>query len=147
MGAGYLQGRPYPSYNTDITPRTDPDSSARMEQALTSLDARPLDTDEWGSVTAHTLPGFSRLKTAAGMVNVVEALPGVGGYHRVMENADLLDVSSEMSVWVASMEDVIRSKEAVGALITRRPPYNRMMDGVHILMCKETLAARKKQAV
>ena len=25
MGAGYVQGAPYPSYNTDVTPKTDPD--------------------------------------------------------------------------------------------------------------------------
>ena len=28
--------------------------------------------------------------TVVGMVNVVDALPGVGGYDEVMENADLL---------------------------------------------------------
>ncbi len=78
MGAGYLQGAPYPSYNTDITPRADPDNIARMEQALAGLQARPLDSDEWGPVAEPTLPGFRRLLTSAGMVNVVDALPGCG---------------------------------------------------------------------
>ena len=140
MGAGYLQGAPYPSYNTDITPRTDPGNIARMEQALAWLHARPLDRDEWGPVAEPTLPGFSRLKTAAGMVNVVDALPGVGGYDQVMESADLLDVSEDLSVWVAALEDVIRNKEAMTDM-TERPRHSRTMDSLHVLMGKETLAA------
>ena len=34
MGAGYLQGAPYPSYNTDITPRMDRGNIARLERVL-----------------------------------------------------------------------------------------------------------------
>ena len=146
MGAGYLRGAPYPSYNIDFTPRMVPGNIARIEQVLALLEARPLDCDEWGPVEQHTLPGFRRLMTAVGMVNVVDALPGVGGYDEVMENADLLDVADGLSVPVASLEDVIRSKEAVGALLVGTPPYSRMMDGVHVLMCKEVLALRKKYA-
>ena len=144
MGAGYLQGVPYPSYNTDITPRTDPGNLARMAQTLALLHARPLDRDEWGPVAAHTLPGFRRFMTEAGMVNVVDALPGVGDYDQVATNSDALDVAEGLSVSVAALEDVIRSKETVGDLIAGEMPYGRMMDGVHVLMCKETLAARKK---
>ena len=51
-----------------------------------------------------------------------------------------------LSVLVASLEDVIRSKEAVGALLVGTPPYSRMMDGVHVLMGKEVLALKKKYA-
>ena len=145
MGAGYLQGAPYPSYNTDITPRTDPANIARIEQALVGLYARPLDRDEWGPVAEPTLPGFRRLLTVAGMVNVVNALPGVGGYDQVMENADLLDVSDDLSVWVAALEDVVRNKEAMSNM-TERPRHSHTMDSLHVLMGKETLAAKKKQA-
>ncbi len=145
MGAGYLQGAPYPSYNTDITPRTDPANIARIEQALVGLHARPLDRDEWGPVAEPTLPGFRRLLTVAGMVNVVNALPGVGGYDQVMENADLLDVSDDLSVWVAALEDVVRNKEAMSNM-TERPRHSHTMDSLHVLMGKETLAAKKKQA-
>ena len=120
---------------------------AKMEQALAGLQAPPLDRDEWGPVAEHTLPGFRRLATAAGMVNVVDALPGVGGYDQVMENADLLNVSKrDVRVGGDRHRDQPHRKEAVGALIVGRPPYSRMMDGLHVLMCKETLAARKKQA-
>ena len=144
MGAGYLQGAPYPSYNTDITPRMDRGNIARLERVLALLEAGPLETDEWGPVTEHTLPGFRRLMTSAGMVNVVDALPGVGGYEQIMDHAGCFEVADGLSVAVASLEDVICSKQAVGALIVGTPPYSRMVDGVHVLMCNETLALRKK---
>ena len=144
MGAGYLRGVPYPNYNTDITPRTDPGNIARLERALGVLEGRPLERDEWGPVAQHTLPGFRRLLTSAGMVNVVAAVPGVGDYEQVIEKADFFDVAEGLSVPVASLKDVIRSKEAVGALVVGTPPYSRMMDGVHVLMGEETLTLRKK---
>ncbi|MDE0232117.1 MAG: hypothetical protein OXI56_09315 [bacterium] len=144
MGAGYLRGAPYPSYNTDVTPSMESDNLARVEEVLEVLEARPLERDEWGPVEEHALSGYRRLMTSAGMVNVVDALPGVGGYERVVAKADFWEVADGLSVWVAAMEDVICSKEAVGELIVGTPPYGRMMDGVHVLMCKETLALRKK---
>lgn len=142
MGAGYLQGAPYPSYNIDITPSPDPGNAARLDRALAALDAKPLKRDEWGPVEKHSLPGFRRLMTAAGMVNVVDALPGTGGYAEVIETSDLLEIAEGLAVAVASLEVVIRSKEAVGAMIVGEPPYSRMMDRVHVRMCKETLAAK-----
>ena len=71
--------------------------------------------------------------------------PGVGVYDQVMETADQLDVSEDLSVWVAALEDVIRNKEAMSDM-TERPRHSRTMDSLHVLMGKETLAARKKQA-
>ena len=144
MGAGYVRGAPYPSYNTDVTPSMEPDNLARVEEVLGVLEARPLERDEWGPIEEHTLAGYRRLMTSAGMVNVVDALPGVGDYPRIMGNADLLDLADGLSVWVATLEDVICSKETVGELIVGTPPYGRMMDGVHVLMCKETLALEEK---
>ncbi len=130
MGAGYVRGAPYPSYNTDITPGMESDNLARVEEVLEVLEARPLERDEWGPVEEHTLPGYRRLMTSAGMVNVVDSLPGVGGYGRVKTKSDMVEVADGLSVRVAAMEDVICSKEAVGELIVGTPPYGRMMDGV-----------------
>ena len=118
---------------------------ARLDRALGVLRARPLERDEWGPVTEHTMPGFRRLLTSAGMVNMVDALPGVGDYDQVIENADLLDVAEGLSVPVASLEDVIRSKEAMSDM-SQRPRHSRTMDKLHVLMGKETLALRKKYA-
>ena len=141
MCAAWLRGVPYPSYNVDITPRLDGGNLARLEAALQSINACPLEVDEWGPVEERTLPGFRRLNTSMGMVNIVDRLPGVGGYRRIMRDADLLDVGEGLSVWVAAIKDVAVSKETVGDLYTDRRliPYPRMMDGVHVLMCRETL--------
>ena len=102
-----------------------------------------MERDEWGPVAQHTLPGFRRLLTSAGMVNAVAAVPGVGDYEQVMENADCFDVAEGLSVPVASLEDVIRSKETMTDM-TERPRHSRTMDSLHVLMGKETLALRKK---
>lgn len=145
MGAGYLQGAPYPSYNIDITPRLDPGNVDRMGRVLQVLKARPLEWDGWRPVAEHTLPGFRRLMTTAGMMNVVDAPWGLGGYDQVTVNADCLEVDEGLVVWVASLEDVIRSKEAMSDM-AERSSHSRTMDGLHVLMGNETLKLRKKYA-
>ena len=140
MGAGYVQGAPYPSTNTDFTPRLDPGNLRKVEQVLRGLAARPLKHDLWHPVEDPNVAGFRRVLTSAGMVNVVDALPGVGNYHRLMEHADLLDLGEGLSVWVASLEDVIRSKEDV----ERSLESDRSRDALHVMMCKETVQARAK---
>lgn len=131
MGAGYLRGVPYPSYNIDITPRLDLRNVLRLEQVLGWLESRPLDWDEWGPVQNHGLSGFRRLMTTAGMVNVVNAPWGIGGYDQVTLNADHLEVDEGLVVPVASLEDVIASKEAMRDL-PERPLPNRTMDNLHV---------------
>ena len=147
MGAGYLRGAPYPSYNIDITPEDGyrDTCSQAARGCWDSLEARPLEWDEWGPVAEHTLPGFRRLMTSAGMLNVVDAPWGIGGHDQVMVNADRLEVDEGLVVWVASLEDVIRSKEAMRNM-TGRSSHSRTMDNLHVLMGKETLALRKKYA-
>ena len=139
MGAGFVQGVPFPTVNTDIAPSRDLDNLNRLEQALRFLDARPLDHDLWEPVSSS--PGFRRLLTAGGMVNIVDELPGVGGHERLMRRADLLDLGEETgNVWVACLEDVIRSKETV----TRSSESERARDALHVMMGKETIAAKVK---
>ena len=140
MGAGYVQGTPYPSANTDFTPSLDADNLARVDRALDKLAAQPLEHDLWNRVDEPTLPGFTRLLTSAGMVNIVDALPGVGNYHRLMENADSINFGQDLSVWVASLKDVICSKENV----ERSLGSERNRDALHVMMCKETLQAKEK---
>ena len=145
MGAGYLQGAPYPSYNIDITPRLDSENMDRMRRVLGLLGAKPLEWDGWRPVVEQSTPGFRRLMTTAGMVNVVEKPWGLGGYHRVMLNADRLEVDEGLVVVVASLEDVIHSKEVMRDM-DGRSSHSRTMDSLHVLMGKETLALRKKYA-
>ena len=143
MGAGYLQGAPYPSYNIDVTPRLDHPNAARLEDALAVLDARPLEWDGWEPVTNSTSAGFRQLMTSAGMANVVDAPWGVGGYDEVMGDAAQLEVVGGLVVSVASLKTVIRSKKAMVTL-AERIPRRRTMDGLHVLMGEETLALAGK---
>lgn len=145
MGAGYLQGAPYPSYNIDITPRLDPDNVDRMRRVWGVLEARPLEWDGWRPVVDHALPGFRRFMTTAGPVNVVEKPWGLGGYERVMLNAERLEVGEGLVVWVASLDDVIRSKETMSDM-PGRSSHSRTMDRLHVLMGKETLTLKEKYA-
>ena len=129
MGAGYLQGVPYPTKNTDIMPDPDPENVERSERALLSLNASPLKAERSFPVEKPVVPGFDQLFTSAGMVNIVEHLPGVGDYQTVKSRASLMDIGECLSVRVADIEHVIRSKETLG----------RRLDALHVLMCKETL--------
>ena len=134
MGAGYLQGAPYPTINTDFMPDPDPRNVQRLEHALHTLIASPLEAGPRIPVGRPVLPGLRQLFTSAGMVNVVDDLPGVGKYHTAKDRASLMDVGEGLSVWVADMEHVIRSKKTVG----------RRLDAVHVLMCRETLGMKTK---
>ena len=143
MGAGYLQGAPYPSYNIDVTPHLDTENTARLEGVLTSLNAQPLEWDEWEVVQTALLPGFRQLLTSVGMANVVDAPWGLGGYTEVMADASQLEVAEGLTVAVASLESVIRSKKAMVDM-AGRIPRRRTMDGLHVMMGEETLALAKK---
>ena len=70
----------------------------------------------------------------------VDALPGVGGYGRIMERADLMELGGSLSVWAAALEDVIRSKETV----QRFRQIDGTLDALHVMMGKETLRAKEK---
>ena len=142
MVAGYLQGAPYPTCNIDLTPRPDPRNTARLKVALALLDARPLEWDGWEPVHSG-LPGFRQMMTSAGMVNVVNAPWGVGGYDSVMADAERLEVAAGLTVAVASLESVIRSKKAMVGMAGRSRRRHEA-DGLHVLMGEETLALAKK---
>ena len=142
MGAGFLQGAPYPSYNIDVTPRLDTDNTARLEVVLAELDAEPLEWDGWEPVQTRQ-PGFRQLLTSAGMANVVDAPWGLGGYPEVIADAGELEVAEGLTVAVASLESVIRSKKAMSDM-AGRIPRRRTMDGLHVLMGEETLALANK---
>ncbi|MCY4369501.1 MAG: hypothetical protein OXF41_08785 [bacterium] len=142
MVAGYLQGAPYPTCNIDLTPRLDRRNTSRLEGALAALDAQPLEWDGWEPVHGRQ-HGFRQLTTSAGMVNVVDAPWGVGGYDDVMASAAMLEVADGLTVAVASLESVIHSKKAMvdmAGRIRRR----READGLHVLMGEETLTVAKK---
>ena len=131
--------------SADLPAGLDLDNLDRVGRVLGLLNAEPLEWDGWRPVADHSLSGFRRLMTTAGMVNVVDEPWGLGGYNQVIANADCLKVDEGLAVWVTLLEDVIRSKEAMGDM-TGRSSHSRTRDGLHVLMGNETLALRKKHA-
>lgn len=143
MVAGYVRGVPYPSTNTDVTPSLDVGNLENLQEALTELDARPLQHDYWNEVAEPTQPGVCQLMTSAGMMTVVDTLPSVGEYPALKRAASLVDLGEGMVVWVASLDHIIRSKEAV----SRPSDFYRNRDSLHVLMCKEALGAQAKYGI
>jgi hypothetical protein len=117
--AAIYHGSAHLTVDVDITPETSADNFDRLSAALTELDARvrTAGVDE-PLPFAHDGPSLAKvavwnLSTEHGDLDISVTPSGTAGYadlHRDAEEADVLGVRVE----VASLADVIRSKEAAG---------------------------------
>ena len=120
--AARLRGAPMLTQDVDITPSTDRDNLERLAAALKELDARLRTATEPDGVPLPFDPGLLAsatvwtLTTKYGDLDLVMAPAGTGGYRDLIRDADELRVAidPELMVSVASLADVIRSKEAAG---------------------------------
>jgi hypothetical protein len=120
--ASQLHGAPVTrTRDADVVPARDPRNLDRLAAALRELDARlwagPLEPDGVMMVfdrkTLGAIDRFLNLVTRLGPVDITFRPEGTDGYPDLSRNAvtvTLLDVA----VPVASLDDVIRSKEAAG---------------------------------
>jgi hypothetical protein len=120
--AARLRGAPLLTQDVDVTPATDRRNLERLATALEDLDARlrtanepdgvpfPFDPSLLESATVWTLT------TKLGDLDLVLSPAGTGGYRDLITDADDLKVAvkPDLMVKVASLADVIRSKEAAG---------------------------------
>ena len=120
--AARLRGAPILTQDLDVTPRMSPTNLEALGRALADLDARlrtarepdgiafPLDPDLLAAGRSWTLT------TRLGDLDLVLHPAGTRGYEDLMRDADELTVAVEppLEVAVASLSDVIRSKEAAG---------------------------------
>ncbi|MEA1903758.1 MAG: hypothetical protein U9N56_09555 [Actinomycetota bacterium] len=120
--AARLRGAPLLTQDIDITPATDRENLTRLASALEELEARlrtapepdgvpfPFDPALLESATVWTLV------TKHGDLDLVVSPAGTDGYADIIRDADELRVAidPDLSVNVASLVDVIRSKEAAG---------------------------------
>jgi hypothetical protein len=115
--AAIAQGSPLPTEDLDITPEREPENLERLAAALRELNAKlriprgevvdfPIDADFLGRMDVWTLT------TDAGDLDIVFAPAGTRGYRDLL--ADAMEVDLGARVLVASLRDVIRSKEAAG---------------------------------
>ena len=111
-----------PTRDIDITPSTSPDNLARLADALNDLDARfrVLDGPADGfpipdGVTAGLLAPMimATFTTSAGPFDICLRPAGTAGFEDLVQNSRHMSYRDH-EVPVASLEDVIRSKEAVG---------------------------------
>lgn len=117
MGAAYLQGVPYPTYNTDITPMPDRDNMERANNAVRALGSGP-STGRQRTKELSTDP-IRRFGTAAGSVNLVPALPDVGGYDKLRQQANRLDLGTGLAVWAAALRGCDSQQRSIGPVSRR----------------------------
>ena len=117
--AALLHGSPHITTDVDITPSSDADNLAKLAFALDDLDARLRVDDEPGGVafdrTAEALAGATiwNLRTRHGALDLSFVPAGTSGFDDLKRDALKIKIR-ETTVVVASLADVIRSKEAAG---------------------------------
>lgn len=117
--AAILGGATHLTFDLDITPARDRTNLDRLAAALRRLDARLVNVPD--HVAAHfqldgTTLGAGSLwnfVTGKGRLDVVLEPAGTGGYRDLRRRAKPTTIRG-LTVLVAALEDVIRSKEAAG---------------------------------
>lgn len=136
--AAVYHGSPFPTEDADITPATDLPNLARLATALRELNARiRTDSTPEGlpfACDAHSLAAVQtwNLQTDAGDLDLALQPAGTRGYgdlRRDATHARLYDVT----VQIASLADIIRSKSAAN-----RPKDRRVLPTLRELLAKRT---------
>ena len=115
--AARLQGFPRMTADADITPAQEPENLQNLSAALRELDARVFTDSLPEGLPFDCSPAMlSRaalwnLVTSAGRLDVAFTPSGTEGYKDLIQNAVTFDVFGT-TIEVASLEDIIRSKEA-----------------------------------
>lgn len=120
--AARLRGAPLLTQDVDITPAVTDPNLKRLAAALKQLEARLRTKAEPEGVPMpfdpHLLKSGSvwTLTTKHGDLDLVMAPAGTEGYADIVRDADLILVARDpdLTVSVASLIDVIRSKQAAG---------------------------------
>ena len=118
--AAELRGSPYTTVDVDVTPARTRENFVRLAAALTELDAKlrvpdldepvavPLDEHSFEQGTTWTYV------TTHGYLDVAPLPDGTRGYDDLRRGATREQITESLNICVASLADVIRSKEAAG---------------------------------
>jgi hypothetical protein len=123
--AAVLHGSPLPTLDADVCPSTDPENLERLAAALEELDARIRTSNDPGGVPfprhASFLGGVELLNlvTRLGDLDLALKPAGTTGFAELAPNAVPMTIRG-VTVRVAALEDVIRSKEAANRPKDRR---------------------------
>lgn len=120
-----LQGSPIPTQDVDITPQATAENLARLSKALTQLQARVrTHAVEGGLPFSHSAESLAaaamrNLTTPYGDLDISFTPAGTQGYDDLQRDAVEVTVHG-VRVPLASLADIIRSKEAAGRDKDRR---------------------------
>lgn len=117
--AARIAGAPVVTEDIDVTPASDRANLERLTSALGELDARLRTADPVGvpfPFDAELLRSADlwTLSTSAGDLDICFTPAGTRGYDDLRRDASLERLDRRLTVTVASLRDVIRSKEAAG---------------------------------
>lgn len=137
--AAVVHGSPLPTNDVDITPARDPENVARLSAALTELEAKlrvdgqaPLpfahDADSLAAV------GLWNLTTRHGDLDISLVPSGTRGYEDLRRDAIEIEIRGT-TVLLASLADIVRSKDAAG-----RDKDRRALPVLRELLAKQTRA-------
>lgn len=118
--AAIVHGSPLTTEDVDITPQGDIENLDRLAAALTELEARIRVTSEPEgvpfSIDAKALGAnvVWNLQTILGDLDLSFEPSGTGGYADLARSAITVRLARGLEVRVASLDDVIRSKQAAG---------------------------------
>ena len=133
--AAVMHGVPLLTEDLDITPARNRENLERLAGALSELAAKlrtltdpdgvtfPIEAEMLATAESWTLT------TRLGDLDLVFAPAGTGGYEDLRRHATLVRLADDLSVWVASLADVIRCKEAA----------NRVKDQMQLPILRRTL--------
>jgi hypothetical protein len=135
--AAVLHGSPIPTVDVDVCPATDRRNLERLAAALSELDARLRTPDSPEGVrfpsdaTFLAAVDMLNLITRVGEVDVAFRPAGTSGFDDLNERAVRMTIKG-VSVAVAALEDIIRSKEAANRPKDHRtlPMLRRLLDEI-----------------
>lgn len=123
--AAYLQRAPFVTFDLDVTPEQSIDNLDRLSAALTELGARVRSASEPDGVPfSHTGRSLAdaqvwNLVTEFGDLDVSFVPHGTTGFGDLSRDADDTEIRG-LAVRVASLADIIRSKQAANRLKDQR---------------------------
>ena len=135
-----LHGGPFPTVDVDVVPNLQTGNLDRLADALAELEARLRDAKEPegipirldGKTLKKALPDFRflRLMTKYGYLDLLYEPAGTEGFSDLNSSAVKKTVAPAVEVSVASLADVIRSKQAVGRArdLEQLPTLRRLLE-------------------
>ena len=122
--AAVAQGSPIPTTDVDVVPATDRDNYARLSDALTELDAHVRAEGVEPLKFSHDADSLAaariwNLTTKYGDLDITVCPTGTQGYDDLRRDAIEVTIRG-VTVTLASLADIVRSKEAAGRDKDRR---------------------------